>query len=147
MGQDKLPIERVLGVSKCIDSDALNFRIELKDKPCTRRGILSTIIFIYHPLRFIAPVVLLGKNILQDICHSNSWDEPVDNATKSRREKWQDEICLLESLKVPSSFKPAEFGTIASAPLHCMSDVSMCGYGQCSHLGQEDASGKVHFLL
>ena len=87
LGQDKLPIERALGVIWCIESDAFNFRIELKGKPCTRRGILSTISSIYDPLGFIAPVVLLGKKILQDICHTNSWDEPVDDATRSRWER------------------------------------------------------------
>ena len=84
LGQDKLPIERALGVIWCIESDTFNFRIELKDKPCTRRGILSTISSIYDPLGFITPVVLVGKKILQDICLSNSWDEPVHNATRSR---------------------------------------------------------------
>ena len=31
-----------------------------------------------------------------------------------------------------------------SAQLHCMSDASTCGYGQCSYLRLEDESGKVH---
>ena len=82
LGQDKLPMERAQGVTWCIELDAFNFRIELKDKPCTRRGILSTIGSIYDPLDFIAPIVLVGKKILQDICHTNSWDDPVDDATK-----------------------------------------------------------------
>ena len=55
LGQDKLPIERALGVNWCIESDALNFRIELKDKPCTRRGILSKISSIYDPLGSLFP--------------------------------------------------------------------------------------------
>ena len=61
---DKLPIERALGVHWCIESDAFKFRIELKDKPCTRRGILATISTIFDPLGLIAPVVLVGKQIL-----------------------------------------------------------------------------------
>ena len=134
LGQDKLPIERALGIIWCIESDTFNFRIELKDKPCTRRGILSTISSIYDPLGFIAPVVLVGKKILQDICHTNSWDEPVDDATRSRWERWRNELYLLESLKVPRSFKPSEFRKIVSTQLHCMSDASTCGYGQCSYL-------------
>ena len=144
LGQDKLPIVRTLGVIWCIESDTFNFRIELKDKPCTRRGILLTISSIYDPLGFIDPVVLVGKKILQDICQSNSRDEPVDDATKSRWEKWRNELCLLERLKVPRSFKPTEFGKIVSAQLHCMSDASTCGYGQCSYLRLEDESRKVH---
>ena len=61
---DKLPIERALGVHWCIESDAFKFRIELKDKPCTRRGILATISKIFDPLGLIAPVILVGKQIL-----------------------------------------------------------------------------------
>jgi len=49
LGQDKLAIERALGVIWCIESDMFNFRIELKDKPCTHRGILLTIGSIYDP--------------------------------------------------------------------------------------------------
>ena len=105
LGQDKLPIERALGVIWCVASDKFNFRIELKDKPCRHRGILLMISSIYDPLGFIAPVVLVGKKILRDICHSNSWDEPVDDSTTSRWEKWRNELCLLESLKVPRVWK------------------------------------------
>lgn len=93
LGRDKLPIERVLEVIKCIESDMFNFRIELKGEPCIRRGILWAISSIYDPLSFIAPLILIGKRILQDICYSNSWDEPVDDATKSRWGKWQNELC------------------------------------------------------
>ena len=126
LGQDKLPIESALGVIWCIESDTFNFRIELKDKPCTRRGILSTISSIYEPLGFITPVVLVGKKILQDICHTNSWDEPADDATRSRWEKWRNELCLLESLKVPRSFKLAEFRIWKD----CVGAASTCGYRQ-----------------
>ncbi|KAK3713870.1 hypothetical protein QZH41_010920, partial [Actinostola sp. cb2023] len=144
LGQDKLPIERVLGVHWCIESDAFKYKIELKDKPCTRRGILSTISSVYDPLGFIAPVVLVGKQILQDICHTSNWDEPVDEITRSRWEKWRNELYLLENLNVPRSFKPTEFGKIVSAQLHSMSDASTIGYGQCSYLRLEDEHGKVH---
>ena len=47
-------------------------------------------------------------------------------------------------LKVSRSFKSAEFGKIVSTQLHSMSDASTCGYGQCSYLGLENESGKVH---
>lgn len=52
-------------------------------------------------------------------------------------------------MKVPRSFKPTEFGTIVSAKLHCMSDASTYGYGQCSYLRLEDENGKVQvsFLM
>ena len=144
LGQDKLPIERALGVHWCVESDVFKFRILLKDNPCTRRGILSTISSIYDPLGFIAPVVLVGKKILQDICQANSWDEPVDDATKGKWEKWRSELYLLERLDVPRSFKPKDLGKVASVQLHSMSDASTTGYGQCSYLRLNDENGKVH---
>jgi hypothetical protein len=143
LGQDKLPMERVLGVHWCIESDVFKFRIQLKDNPCTRRGILSTISSIYDPLGFIAPVVLVGKRILQDICQSSSWDEQVDDATRNKWEKWHGELYLLERLDVPRSFKPKEFGKVVSVQLHSMSDASTTGYGQCSYLRLRDENGKV----
>ena len=100
LGKIKLPIEKPLGVHWCIESDVFKFRIEIKDSPCTRRGILSTVSSIYDPLGFIAPVVLVGK-ILQTICHANSWDEPVDDTTRSKWEKWRNELHLLGSIEVP----------------------------------------------
>ena len=93
LDQDKLPIERALGVTWSIEADNFNFRIELKDKPCKRRGILSTFSSIYDPLGLNTPVVPVVKKLLQDICHSDSWGEPVDNATRSRWEKWRNELC------------------------------------------------------
>ncbi|XP_050413224.1 uncharacterized protein LOC126827753 [Patella vulgata] len=52
---DELPMERVLGIQWCIESDCFQFHITLNDKPLTRRGILSTVCSIYDPLGFIAP--------------------------------------------------------------------------------------------
>lgn len=51
-----LPIERVLGVEWCIQSDTFKFKIVLKDRPLTRRGILSTVSSIYDPLGMLSPL-------------------------------------------------------------------------------------------
>ncbi|KAK3752634.1 hypothetical protein QZH41_000498 [Actinostola sp. cb2023] len=64
LDHDALPMERALGVQWCIEADTFEFRITLKDLPCTRRGILSTISSIFDPLGFVAPLLLDGKKIL-----------------------------------------------------------------------------------
>ena len=50
LGSDKLLIESALGVQWCIKPDTFKFRIELKDKPCTRISILATISSTFDPL-------------------------------------------------------------------------------------------------
>ena len=60
--------DRVLGVQWRVKEDKFTFDVNLPQKPCTRRGILSTIASLYDPLGFAAPVTLEGKLILQSVC-------------------------------------------------------------------------------
>ena len=70
---DSLPLERALGVQWFIESDCFQFNIILRDKPCTRRGILPTTSSIFDPLGFVAPLLLAGKSILQALCRFDLW--------------------------------------------------------------------------
>ena len=117
-------MERALGVHWCIESDAFKFRIELKDKPRTCRGILATISTIFDPLGLIAVVVLVGKQILQEICHGKGWDQPIHGEVLAKWERWRSQLPLLEQLDIPRNFKPPHFGRIVTAQLHNMSDAS-----------------------
>ena len=45
-----LTIERALGIHWNIENDKLGFKIQLKDKPLNRRGMLFTISSVYDPL-------------------------------------------------------------------------------------------------
>lgn len=40
---NSLPVERALGTQWCVEDDTLGFRIEMKDSPLSRKGILGTI--------------------------------------------------------------------------------------------------------
>ena len=61
-------IERWLCVVWCVESDTLQFRIIVDSRSFTRRGILSTVSYIYDPLGFVVPFVLESKRILQYMC-------------------------------------------------------------------------------
>ncbi|XP_068726147.1 uncharacterized protein [Montipora capricornis] len=142
---DKLPIERALGVHWCIQSDTFQFRLTLKDRPCTRRGILSNISSIFDPLGFVAPILLEGKSILQDLCRDGvGWDDPIPDVIKIRWEKWRAELPILQRLSIPRCFKPENFGSVVKKELHHFSDTSTKGYGQCGYLRLQDDSGRIH---
>lgn len=83
-----LPVERALGVKWCIDSDHLGFSITVKQRPATRRGILSIVSSVYDSLGLIAPVILLAKLILQDLCRQKlGWDNKIPQAILTRWQK------------------------------------------------------------
>ena len=132
---DPLPIERALGVMWCAESDSFRFRIELHDRPLTRRGVLSTIGSIYDPNGYLAPVTLRGKQILQQMCKDKlDWDSPVPEYLHPQWEKWRREIVQLEKLEIQRCFKPDNFGPVKAVEVHYFSDASMEGYGQCCYL-------------
>jgi hypothetical protein len=148
LSQKTLPIERALGVQWCVQSNTLQFRIELKDCPPTRRGILSTVSSVFDPLGFLAPVTLRAKKILQELCRSDlDWDDEIPNHLRMKWLKWGNKIHLLSNLKVPRCYKPESFANIRSAQLHNFSDASNDGYGQCSYLRLVDDANIVHCSL
>ena len=126
-------------------SDTFQFRIVLQDKPLTQRGILSTVSFVYHPLGFLAPVILTRRQILQSLCQDKSdWDDPVPEPLRHSWGQWRNSLHHLEKLKIQRCFKPHMFGELTSAQLHHFSDASDHGYGQCSYLRLTDDAGQVH---
>ena len=147
---DNLPVERALGVQWHIESDTFGFKITLKDKPLTRRGVLSTISSVYDPLGFAAPVLLPGKRILQELCRNNiNWDDPVSEEYVHVWERWRSQLSSLERFHVARCVKPANFGTVIDRQIHNFSDASASGYGQVSYLRQVNSRGEIHcaFLM
>ena len=65
---DELPPQRALGMKWCVESDIFFFDVHDEARPPTRRGILSLVSSVFDPLGFLAPFVLLAKEILQSLC-------------------------------------------------------------------------------
>ncbi|XP_064641960.1 uncharacterized protein LOC135496529 [Lineus longissimus] len=142
------PIERALGIQWCLESDSFCFRLTLKDQPLTRRGILSTVASIYDPLGFVAPFVLLGKKLLQQMCgKAMNWDDPLPDELRPLWEQWRLELGKLSAIKISRCYKPQNFGETKTAELHHFSDASLSGYGQCSYLRLVDDKKQVHCSL
>lgn len=66
---NKLPFERALGLQWCVETDSFGFKMVMKQRPFTRRGMLSvSSSFYYNSLGFLAPVTLLAKMTQQELC-------------------------------------------------------------------------------
>ncbi|XP_072174578.1 uncharacterized protein [Diadema setosum] len=141
-------VERVLGIVWCIANDILGFKIELKERPFTRRGVLSVVSSIYDPCGYLSPVMLKGKQILQELCRRNiDWDCPMPDDLQPCWERWLTDLHELEKLRIPRCFKLSHFGEIQAVELHHFSDASQAGYGQCSYIRLVDDHGKTHCTL
>ncbi|XP_073230045.1 uncharacterized protein [Porites lutea] len=147
---ENLPVERALGILWDVQSDTFRFKIAVKDRPPTRRGILSVISSIYDPLGFVAPLILPAKAILRDLCRKGlDWDDRIPLEDLKRWQDWLQELPKLEQFAVERCLRPKNFGRIVSSQLHNFSDASGEGYGAVTYLRVVNEAGNVHcaFLM
>ena len=132
--------------------DEFVFKIQIKDKPLTRRGLLSIVSSIYDPLGFTAPFVLSAKIVLQDLCRRSrrmNWDDAIPSDCLPSVQRWLEGLPALAQFSVRRCYKPEKFGEIASIQIHHFSDASELAYGTVSYMRLTSEDGRVScsFLL
>ena len=101
-----LPAEVPLEVLWDVEKDVFTFRVKLKEKPRTRRNMLSTLSSNFYPLGLVFPSILKGRKLLQQMCTQNvKWDEPVSDKILEEWEKWKTSVKQLSDVKVDMSQK------------------------------------------
>lgn len=71
-------MDRALGTQWNTEEDKLEFRVKLKEKPMTRRVMLSIISSVYNSLGLVSPYLLKAKKILQIFSYDSlCWDEEI----------------------------------------------------------------------
>ena len=140
-----LPIERALGVFWDADNDVIKFKIDLKDQPMTRQGMLSVISSIYDPLGLACPFLFQGRRLLQGFVSSmHDWDEMVPDNICQNWEARKYSLKDFEKICIRRCIKPEGFGIIKEASLHHFSDVLEEKYGgQSTYRQLVNVSGKM----
>ncbi|XP_071486966.1 uncharacterized protein [Diadema antillarum] len=131
--------EKALGIVWSTNEDTLGVTINLKDKPETRRGILSTVSSVYDPIGCVAPVVLPAKQLLQVLCRSRlGWDAKIPPDLLRKWHTWKTELPRLMEFKMARCLKPPDFEP-DSVTLHHFCDASEKGYGSVTYLRWKNA--------
>jgi hypothetical protein len=142
---DQPTIQRALGVNWDVVNDEFGFKVTIKEKQPTRRGLLSIVSSVYDPLGFTAPVILSAKILMQELCRSKlSWDEPIEAEHLVRWNAWLKELPKIEQLHVPRCVRPSNTEEFVSTQLHTFADASQRGYGAVTYLRFEDSKGNTH---
>ncbi|XP_052772671.1 uncharacterized protein LOC128211694 [Mya arenaria] len=150
LGHENLPVQRSLGMNWNLDSDYFTFTISEEIKPCTRRGILSTLNSLFDPLGFISPVVVHGRIIMRDLMSkSPDWDEPLPVDTRDQWVKWCESLKHLEDLKVPRTYLEGSLSATVDQQIHIFSDASEKAIAAVAYLKTIDANGdtSVGFII
>ena len=141
---NELPIGNTLGLVWIPEIDAIKIKVHVKEKPITRRGILSVISQVYDPFGIVQPFILTMKRHLQSLNGENlDWDELLSLEMQTEWNNWLAALPSLEELSVPRCYKPSGF-IPTRLELHCFSNGSQNGYGAVAYLRMTSSSGEVH---
>ena len=145
-----LPSERALGVQWLTETDTFGIKVKQREKPPTRRGLLSTMSSVYDPFGFVAPHVMQAKMLFQDECKmKKGWDDELEPANLAKWSKWLQNLHLLDNLQMDRCVVPDDFGPVVQSNLYHFSDASERAYGAVSYLRSVNERGEIHctFLL
>ena len=138
--------ETVLGNKWNIQTDELTYDVTIREKKVTKRGILSNVNGVFDPLGLIAPFVLLGKQLLQELTRLKlGWDDPIPDSLSDKWESWLASLRDLHEMKIPR--RVSTLDNIVKYELHHFSDASLQGVAVASYLRTTDSDGRVDCSL
>ena len=86
---EEFPVDRALGLIWDIEADTLSLSAVVRDKPLTRRGMLSIVSSVFDPLGFLSPFVLPAKRMIQDLCRRKvGWDDSLAAGDECSWKQW-----------------------------------------------------------
>lgn len=110
--------------------DCIKYKMSPRDRPFTRRGMLSVVSSINDSLGYAGPFVLQAKLILQELTAMKlCWDEPISALHSQRWQQWLKELPGMEGFNVNRCLKPHE---VKAYQLHHFLDASENAYGAAS---------------
>ena len=143
-----LPVERALGSVWDVETDCFGFDVTLRDKPNTKRGMLSLISSVYDPLGLVGPFVIRGKILFQMLCRRKvGWDEEIPDDVGDQWGRWVADLPSIGNLRVPRCLKPGFLEPPVTIQLHHFSDASELGFGAMSYLRVVDNANRIHCSL
>lgn len=141
-------VERALGIEWTIQNDTIGFRITFKNRPNTRRGLLSTINSVWDIIGAAAPFLLKGRKLLQLLNRTDyGWDDPLSELVIHTWTAWIESLYSLEQIKIRRCFKPENFGEVVKCDIHAFSDASDEAYGVAIYLRLQNNDGETAISL
>ena len=137
-------IQKSLGLSWNIVNDCFTYQVQVKERPFTKRGLLSVINGLFDPLGIVAPVVLDGRLIFRQAIQNSDldWDDPFPGDILGDWEKWVQSLSLLKTLKVSRPFIGLSFRDSPDKELHVFSDASKEAVAAVAYLKVYDIDRK-----
>lgn len=99
----------------------------------TKREILSSVASLYDPLGLVAPVIVIGKLILQEIWKENvEWDQSVPSVIAQRWQEFSSNLSQINEISIQRSIHQS-VSTVRGS-IHVFCDSSTVAYGVVAYM-------------
>lgn len=140
-------VEKALGVLWNTVLDVLSIRIDVTDRPCTKRGLLGMIASTFDPLGIASPFVLTARLILKELFTSGiGWDDSLEVNLVKRVKCWENDLRGLTEFHVPRCYRQQPNDCV-NTELHVFCDASESAYGVSCYLRFTLDDGSVETSL
>ena len=137
LAMDSLKPERALGMLWSVDDDSFRFRFVDRQRPVTRRGILSTVSGLFDPLGIVSPVTLQGRVLVQKLCSmSCGWDDVIPEELADEWARWLSGARQLDSVRLERDISGPP-GVVLSTELHIFADASETAHAAVAYVRRE----------
>ncbi|XP_055590156.1 uncharacterized protein LOC129742300 [Uranotaenia lowii] len=141
------PVTDELGFSTLMRSDVQDL-LRSESRP-TKRQILRCVMSLFDPLGILAPFIIHGKVLIQDLWRSGiSWDDQVGDPIFTRWNEWAKMIEFIQTIRVPRSyFVNATKLTYKNTELHVFVDASEVAYSCVAYFRVVQDEGSMDLAL
>jgi hypothetical protein len=134
---------KILGLQWLPSPDTFSFKVNLKDRACTKRNILSEVARIFDPLGF--PLTFFAKHLIQHLwCLGLSWDDVPPQEVIDR---WGQYLAQLPEVSEIKINRHLSIGSQLSCELHGFCDASEIGFAAAVYLRVTTADNEVSVNL
>lgn len=138
---------KTLGISWNPKTDMFEFKVDLpkNQRICTKRTLLSEISKLFDPLGWLAPTIIYGKLLLQELWIAGlSWDQELPSELQTKWIEYRNSLCDLEQIKIP---RWVQHRTDHHSELHGFCDASENAYAAAVYLKTVDRAGNAIVTL
>ena len=145
LGSDTPPVQRSLGLGWDLETDSFVFKVDIKEKPFTCRGVLSVVNGVYDPLGCVAPVTIQGKHILRELTQEKGdWDSLLPEEMLNQWTSWQHSLKDLSDLQIPRPYTKSSPIKAKRRELSIFSDASTKAIAAVAYLTVTEENGNSH---